>query len=176
MATAPDADVVLVPAGDPIEVAAAWVGRACWAELAVHELLGAWLAQPADDDGHALAWWSIRAARAEQAEAWHRRLPELRELPRPSFVAARSSAADQLLVELAGVGSGDRPGALVAVLVAMRAGYLARAEAARGPADGPVAATLVRAVEAIDRDLARCAPLTAAADWTARLAEVGGMP
>ncbi|MEZ5178157.1 MAG: DMT family transporter [Acidimicrobiales bacterium] len=85
MSEATPGPAVVIPAGPPILEAAAWVGHACWAELRFHQVLTTWLAVEADLE-LSQAFWAIRGHRAQVAEWWHRRLPELREHP-----AARSS-------------------------------------------------------------------------------------
>lgn len=56
------------------------MGQACWAELRFHQVLTTWLAVETDLE-LSQAFWAIRSHRAEVAEWWHRRLPELREHP-----------------------------------------------------------------------------------------------
>ncbi|MEO6987992.1 MAG: hypothetical protein ABI239_05020, partial [Aquihabitans sp.] len=96
--------VVLVPAGEPILVAAAWVGTACWTELRLHQMMSDLLGTatvapvPSVSIPSASKLWTVRAHRAEVAEAWHRRLPELREFPRPDFVIPRTDG-ERLLVD-----------------------------------------------------------------------------
>lgn len=150
--------VVLVPAGEPILAAAAWVGTACWAELRLHQMISDLLgtAQVAplpeatpgvDVDSNqgpsASLMWTVRAHRAEVAEAWHRRLPELREFPRPAFVVPG--------------GDGERLTAdsdVTATLTALLDHYGRRVAVAVGPADGPVADTLAVAIARTEADLA----------------------
>ncbi len=148
---------VVVPAGRPTGEAAAWVGRACWTELRLHQVLTAWLAAEADAEQR-VAWWTLRSTRGELAEAWYRRLPELRELPRAELVAPPGPEAVTHLDHLVGlVGPGDtdeRVRALAAVLAAVARGYRAHAEVAVGPADGPVAASLALARARTEGDLA----------------------
>lgn len=147
---------VVVPVGQPILDAAAWVGHACWAELRLHQVLTDWLAIEASPP-LATAFWAVRAHRAELAEAWHRRLPELREFPRPGFVKS-SAAGDQGLAGLEVLtdpaDGAARVAALRAALAAMADHYRKHAQVAVGPADGPVADTLGWAIARTESDLA----------------------
>lgn len=147
---------VVVPAGRPLGEAAAWVGRACWSELRLHQVLTGWLAIEADAEQR-VAWWRLRSTRAELAETWHRRLPELRELPRRDLVAAPSPEVAAHLDDLATLedptGTDDRVAALAAVLAALARGYRDHAPVAVGPADGPVAASLGLARARTEGDL-----------------------
>lgn len=140
---------VVIPAGLPILEAAAWVGQACWAELRFHQVLTAWLAVETDLE-LSQAFWAIRSHRGEVAEWWHRRLPELREHPRETFVApSRPDVAarfDELEALVEPDASMDRAAAAAGVLIALGRGYEERRAVAVGPADRPVAATLVQAV------------------------------
>lgn len=174
--TGPAADaVVLTPPGLPILDAAAWVGRACWVELRLHAVLSHWMAIEPDPEA-VTVYWSERADAAERAEAWHRRLPELREHPRPSFVQAPSEEVARLFNGLTGLDqpghTEQRRGALSAVLRGLRLGYHAHQDLAVGPADGPTATTLSAALRStfgvggFDPDPA----------WTAAVAEAGGLP
>ena len=79
----------------PILEAAAWVGHACWAELRLHAVLTHWLSVESDPEVTVLLW-SERADAADRAEAWHRRLPELREHPRSAFIHASSEPVARL--------------------------------------------------------------------------------
>ena len=156
--------VVLVPAGEPILAAAAWVGTACWAELRLHQMISDLLGTAAvaplrsastsegDDEGAverpdgastASKWWTVRAHRAEVAESWNRRLPELRELPRPDFVVAGVDG-ERLLVD----------GDATATLHALLSHYRLRQAQPMGPADGPVADTLAVVIARTEADLA----------------------
>lgn len=152
---------VVVPAGRRIGEAAAWVGRACWVELRLHQVLTAWLAVEADH-AQRVAWWSLRSTRAELAEAWHHRLPELRELPRPALVVSPGPEVSAHLDHLAGLddpdATEDRVRALAGVLAALGRGYRRHAEVAVGPADAPVAASLVLARARTDADLRAMGP------------------
>lgn len=163
--------VVLVPAGEPILAAAAWVGTVCWAELRLHQMisdeLGTAVVAPLapaagssseDEDeqvgdrsgdlgsfgqsSDASRLWTVRAHRAEVAEAWHRRLPELREFPRPDFVAPGSDG-ERLLVD----------GSVTATLQALLDHYRQRSTQPMGAADGPVADTLAVAIARTEADL-----------------------
>lgn len=140
---------VVIPAGVPILDAAAWVGHACWAELRFHQVLTAWLAVETDPE-LSPTFWAIRSHRAEVAEWWHRRLPELREHPRATFVAPTRPDVEVRFDELEALvepdASMDRAAAAAGVLVALGKGYEERRAVAVGPADRPVAATLVQAV------------------------------
>jgi hypothetical protein len=140
---------VVIPAGPPILDAAAWVGHACWAELRLHQMLTTWLAVETDLE-LSQAFWVIRSHRAQVAAWWNRRLPELREHPRDTFVrpsspevADRFDQLDQLVQADASL---DRAAAAAGVLMALGRGYEERRAVAVGPADRPVAATLVQAV------------------------------
>lgn len=156
---------VLVPAGASILDAAAWVGHVCWAELGFHEVLTRWLEDEGDAE-LAVELWALRAERAELAAAWHRRLPELRELPRAGFVEPSAVGEEGFagLVELAGASrSAERASALRDALAAMQVHYTAHRTVAVGPADGPTATTLAEAVattaggvDRLDRWLVRC--------------------
>ncbi|MCU1498807.1 MAG: protein of unknown function transrane [Acidimicrobiales bacterium] len=149
---------VVVPAGLPFAEAAGWVGQACWSELRVHEALTGWLAVEADE-GLAATLWVLRAHRAELAELWHRRLPELREFPRQGFVLAGDVGTDGLavLTEPGTVGEPvagtARVAALASALTAMAERYRAHLAVAVGPADGPVADTLRLALARTESDL-----------------------
>lgn len=149
---------VLVPAGRPIGEAAAWVGSACWAELRFHQVLTTWLAVEADGE-HTQTWWAIRANRAELAEIWHRRLPELRELPRSGFVAPSAGAVVDVFAQADALrddaSSTDRLACAARILAGLADGYRGRVGVAVGPADGPTAASLARAIEVTEADLAR---------------------
>lgn len=159
-APSPPADpAVLVPAGLPILDAAAWVGHACWAELRLHQLLTDWLAVEQDHE-LGLALWRLRSHRAALAEAWHRRLPELRELPRPGFVEP-SERGDQGFATLDALTEDGTPAqratALAEALARLLRHYEAQAVVACGPADGPTAASLVEAIRTTGADLASLA-------------------
>ena len=166
---------VLIPPGLPILDAASWVGHACWAELRLHAVLTHWLAVETDPEASSV-FWTERADAAERAEAWHRRLPELREHPQPEFVVASSEAVARLFNGMVVLDQPDateaRRGALSAVLRGLRLGYHAHQERAVGPADGPTATTLVAALRStfgvggFDPDPA----------WTAAVREAGGLP
>ena len=149
MSEATPGPAVVIPAGPPILEAAAWVGHACWAELRFHQVFTTWLAVEADLE-LSQAFWAIRGHRAQVAEWWHRRLPELREHPRSSFVAPSSPDVAERFDELDQLvqpdASMDRAVAAAGVLVALGRGYEERRAVAVGPADRPVAATLVQAV------------------------------
>ena len=171
-----DADAaVLIPPGLPILEAATWVGHACWVELRLHAVLTDWLAIEGDAEQVSVLW-SERADAAERAEAWHRRLPELREHPKASFVVAPSEPVARLfngLTSILGPNDTDaRRGALAAVLRGLRLGYHQRQELAVGPADGPTATTIAAALRStfgvggFDPDPA----------WTSAVAEAGGLP
>ncbi|MCB0978138.1 MAG: hypothetical protein KDB02_11840 [Acidimicrobiales bacterium] len=143
--TAPE-PTVLVPAGLPIEAAARWVGGSCHAELELFSLITA--VMPAAGPGPSKALWGVRAHRAEAAEAWHRRLPELREMPRERFVESAASEP----------GSGTFSADVAGVADALRTlidRYEKWESVAVGPADGPTAATLQRALRIAREDLHR---------------------
>ncbi len=152
------ARAVVVPAGEPLLDAARWVGHACWAELRLHEVLTGWLADEADPE-LVTVLWSLRAHRAELAEAWHRRLPELREFPRAGFVlpSDRGQAGASALEALtaADATSAERVAALGGALAAMADHYRDRVPVAVGPADAPTADTLARALARTESDRAR---------------------
>ena len=139
---------VLVAEGRPLREAAAWVGRACWVELRLHEVLTDWLATEVDPERRS-ALWAVRAHRAGMAQAWHRRLPELREMPRADFVRPAGPAVEAWFASLVDLDAADahaRPAALAATLHALADGYEAHLAVAVGPADAPVADTLALAV------------------------------
>lgn len=168
MVTDDDA-VVLVPAGRPILDAAAWVGTACWAELRLHQVISDQLgtatvaplaggadaaseAGPAEREGAEgpesdgpppSLLWVVRAHRAEVAEAWHRRLPELREFPRPDFVVPGDDG-ERLVAD----------DDVSATLHALLDRYRQRQSQPMGPADGPVADTLAVVIARTEADLA----------------------
>lgn len=151
--SAPDVPpTVVLPAGPPLLEAAAWVGRACWAELSLHELLTVWLADAAEP-AEALAFWSIRSARAEAGEAWHRRLPELREFPRSTFIAPAHPDLAGVFSDAEAAPAAHRSSVLVALLSSLGRGYRAHVDVARGPADGPVSHTLAREIARVDEGI-----------------------
>ena len=153
--------------------AAAWIGGACWAELRLHQAITDHLGTGSDPT-LTIALWRVRAHRAELAEAWHRRLPELRELPRAGFVEpdetilavvgplAPDPLAPDARAETAG-GQGSTPGpntgvdVIAAVFERLGDHYRAHRGVAVGPADGPTARTLTRAIEQTDQDRAALA-------------------
>ena len=163
------------PPGLPILEAAAWVGQACWAELRLHALLTHWLSVEIDPEQSSVLW-SERADAAERAEAWHRRLPELREYPQAGFIEPSSAAVVRLFDGLTTIDQPDetavRAGALAAVLRGLRVGYHRHQSVAVGPADGPTATTLTQALRSTfgvggaDPDPA----------WTAAVTDAGGLP
>jgi len=167
--------VVITPPGPPILEAAAWVGHACWVELRLHAALTHWLSVETEPEATSV-FWAERADAAERAEAWHRRLPELREHPRAEFVVASSDAVAHLLNQLTlldQVGrTSERRGALAAVLRGLRLGYHAHQERAVGPADGPTATTLVAAL----RSTFGVGGFDPAPAWTDAVAATGGLP
>ncbi len=142
--------VVVQEPGLSLTHAAAWVGHACWAELRWHQVLTSWLADEADA-ASATRWWSLRADAAERAEAWHRRLPELRELPRSGFV--QPPTGDSTLVDTLDHAETvtNRPAAVESILDHLTKGYEAHQRVAVGPADGPAARTLTDALTSIAR-------------------------
>jgi hypothetical protein len=99
---------VVVPAGAPLVEAAEWVGHACWAELRFHGALTRWLAAESDPVAATLLW-RVRSHRAEVAEQWHRRLPELREMPRADFVRAGDPTLAALFDHVEALGADDEP-------------------------------------------------------------------
>ena len=176
MTDAPVAEpAVLIPPGPPILEAAAWLGHACWAELRLHAVLTGWLAVEADG-AQVEVLWSERADAAERAEAWHRRLPELREHPRAGFVVPSSEGVARLFNGLTSLDAPDatqaRRGALAAVLRGLRLGYHEQQALAVGPADGPTATTLTAALRSTF-GVGGAEPDPA---WTSAVAEAGGLP
>jgi hypothetical protein len=172
------ADTVVIPAGRPIGEAAAWVGQACWVELRLHQVLTGWLAVEADDEQR-IGWWTLRSHRAEMAEAWHRRLPELTEWPRGDFVAPSSVEVADHLDRLAGLvdpsATDERTAGLGAALADLTHRYRDHQRLAAGPADAPVAATLAVAIERTERDAVALGAIPAVDD-TAKVAEGGVTP
>jgi hypothetical protein len=170
-----DEPAIVIPAGPSLEEAADWLGHACWCELRLHEVLTAWLAVEADPEA-AAALWSRRADAAERAEAWHRRLPELREWPRARFVVPSSDTVARVFHGLDALDGREateaRLGALAAVLRALRLGYHRHAEVAVGPADGPTATTLRAAL----RGTFEGAGADPDGAWSAAIEEAGGLP
>lgn len=162
----PATERVVVPAGPTLHEAARWVGHACWAELRWHEVITGWMADPDADganDGASIRLWSLRADAGERAAMWHRRLPELSELPRHGFLASPSNEVADGFDELAAIAPvGDRLPATVAVLGAFLSGYTARQATTVGPADGPVARSLIEAVAGIERSRLALLPVTGA--------------
>jgi hypothetical protein len=167
-----DPDVVVIePPGLPLLDAARWVGAACWTELRLFDVVSGWLPDSGDaDDPQVL--WSIRSGRAAAGEAWHRRLPELREFPRAGFVTPSSALAAQVFDDLALVQAANRVSALGAVLGALRGAYRSQALVARGPADAPVSRTLVAELARLDTDLGRLDPVIDTV-WAGRLRVAG---
>ncbi len=179
MTDAPTADAaepaVLIPPGLPLLDAATWLGHACWAELRLHAVITGWMAIE-EDAAQSENLWIERADCADRAEAWFRRLPELREYPRHTFIEASSEGVARLFNGLTALvdphGTDARAGALAAVLRGLRLGYRAQQELAVGPADAPTATALTAALRSTfgvggsDPDPA----------WTAAVAEAGGLP
>lgn len=144
---------VVQSAGLALVYAAEWVGQACWTELRWHQVLTAWLADETQA-GAMVLWWSLRADAAERAEAWHRRLPELAQMARSSFVRPATTAAAEAFDRWeAATGPGRRDRA-VDVLTGLAERYRAQVGVAVGPADAPVARNLADAVTAVERSLA----------------------
>lgn len=164
-----------MPAGLPLEAAAAWVGHACWAEVRLGEVVTAWLGVE-DDPARVVALWSARSDAAERAGDWHRRLPELREFPRSAFVAPSSPEVAALFDDLEALASSPEPdertGALAATVRGLRLGYHRHQSVAVGPADAPIATTLRRALRST-YDSAEGDPAVA---WTDRVEAAGGLP
>jgi hypothetical protein len=143
--------------------------------LRLHEVLTGWLAIDADADS-VLLYWRERADAAERAQAWHQRLPELREQPKADFVLASSEAVERVFNGLAGL---DHPaatdlrcGALSAVLRALRLGYHRRQPLVVGPADGPLATTIAAALRSTF-DIGFVEPDRA---WVDAIEQAGGLP
>lgn len=141
---------VVQPAGAPLLDAAAWVGASCHLELLLHGRLTAALAAGVGPE-RVGALWAIRAHRAELAEAWHRRLPELRELPRETLVRVEGPVEPRLAAP-AGGDPADDPAWVADALDALAERYLRHAEVAVGPADAPVADALARALAVTAED------------------------
>lgn len=146
---------VLMPASAPIREAAAWVGSACWTELAVFEAITGWLAVESQPTA-LVVLWAVRADRAIQAEVWHDRLPELREMPRAHFVKPSGRKAVNRMAALDALSD---PGATAARVVALDgvlgdlfAGYTDHQGVAVGPADGPTASALTEALGRLHSD------------------------
>ncbi|MEZ5137254.1 MAG: hypothetical protein R2711_00245 [Acidimicrobiales bacterium] len=106
---------ILIKPGPLLVQAATWLGHACWAEVRLQEVLTHWLAIEPEGE-HVEILWHERADAAERAEAWYRRLPELREYPRAQFIVPSSVAVAELFDRLqaldAPARSLDRRGAL----------------------------------------------------------------
>ncbi|MCU1371057.1 MAG: hypothetical protein JWO77_2251 [Ilumatobacteraceae bacterium] len=166
---------VLTPPGLPILDAAAWIGHACWTELRLHAALTEWLRVEADPEAVAV-FWTERSDAAERAEAWHRRLPELREHPKASFVEASSEEVAGVLNDLVAItgptATAARRGALAAVLRGLRLGYHTRLEIMVGPADFPAATSLNEALRSTFGE-GGGEPDPA---WTAAVTAAGGLP
>jgi hypothetical protein len=152
---------VLVPVGAPLLDAAAWVGASCRAELELHARLTAALADGVGPD-RSSALWTVRAHRAELAEAWHRRLPELREFPREGFVAAPATGSSPDEAPATTDSSADDLGWVTAALRALLDRYAERVPVAVGSADGPTADTLQQAIRRTQDDLAAVVAVVAA--------------
>lgn len=156
---APGARAVLIPAGRPLDESARWIGHACWTELRFHRAITGWLSGGVDPES-ALLLWPIRAHRAELAEAWHRRLPELRERPRAEQVTPSRTEVSAWFerIERPVPGQTARPHTTrqvaALVLAALAEGYDAHLSKAVGPADAPTVETLTRGIELTARDLA----------------------
>lgn len=151
-----DEPQVVIPAGSELLDAAAWVGRSCWIELTLHQHLTEWLADE-HDPALAATLWTVRSRRAEVAERWHRRLPELRELARAGFVEPDADAESLLAPLATDASSGQRRDRLAEVLDAIDERYRAHVAVAVGPADAPTARTLLEAIDATSADRARIA-------------------
>lgn len=139
---------VLIPAGLPIRDAARWVGGSCWLELLAHGRITDLLAVPDLADDLRVELWRVRAHRAATSEEWHRRLPELRELPREDFVGPPEELGDPD----AGAYGPPSIAAVAGVLGLLDDRYAAHEAVAVGPADGPVRATLSAARARLARD------------------------
>lgn len=143
---------VLVPAGEPLLDAAGWVGASCRAELDLHDRLTEVLAA-GSGPGRTAVLWQVRAHRAELAEGWHRRLPELREMPRSGFVEGATLASGRPADDPTDVSW------LIAALDGLLERYRERVAVAVGPADGPTADTLQVAIARTEEDRAAVAAL-----------------
>lgn len=130
--------------------AAAWVGAASWAELRLHRALTDLLRTAEPEQASGL--WAVRSRRAELAAAWHQRLPELRELPRSGFVEPTTDVSE-IMAPLDDAAGSASISVMAAVLADLAAHYRAHESIAVGPADGPTAATLRRALADADADL-----------------------
>lgn len=145
--------VTVAPAGPLLVDAAAWVGAACWAELRLHQALTDLLADidAGTNADQAVGLWAVRSRRAELAAAWHQRLPELRELPRSGFVEPTPEVTE-VLAPLTTPAPADPLAAVAEVLDGLVALYQERQTVAVGPADGPTASTLLRALADTETD------------------------
>ncbi|MGI8757218.1 MAG: hypothetical protein ACR2MB_15460 [Acidimicrobiales bacterium] len=143
---------VVQPAGPAMVDAAEWVGQSCWAELRWHQVLTAWLAAEPQAETMVL-WWSLRADAAERAEAWHRRLPELAQMPRSGFVGPPTEATDDAYGQWEAATDSDRRDRAVDALAGLAERYREHVSVAVGPADAPVAQTLADALVAVQRSL-----------------------
>ena len=80
-------------------------------------------------------------------------------MPRPGFVAPSGGGAIDVFSEADGLSdeaaAADRVARAAAILTGLSQGYRRRTAIAVGPADGPVAASLARAIEITAADQAR---------------------
>lgn len=150
---------VVVPAGLSLLEAARWVGESCWLELNAYELLTATLLDSEIGATGRVAVWTVRAHRGEMAEAWNRRLPELAEHARSSFVAAPPD------VDLSQGSPHQEPPMhfeeVIDLLEGLDQRYASHQGVAVGTADGPVSETLDVARRRLTGDVAQLAPLVA---------------
>ena len=149
---------VVIPAGLTIDEAARWLGGSCWAELAVHEVLTAVMAHAEIEPDVRVSLWRVRAHRAESADEWHARLPELREMPRSNFVTAPSGWEMAAPTEGTALTAGeDSVAEVVRLLRWLEDRYVAHEAVAVGPADGPTGTSLRWVRDLLAQDLAMLA-------------------
>ena len=140
----------VIPAGLELRAAAGWVGQSAWVELWIFERLTALLAKGELSPTEKRAVWRIRSHRGEAAEAWHKRLPELREMPRKEFMAGDAALSE--LLESQSVNP-STAGVVKNLLTVLADRYSAYQPVAVGPADGPTAETLQNQIRVLETDL-----------------------
>lgn len=108
----------LPPAPAPdIASTAARLGAYTWIASRLFEVVGGWVAST-PEPAIKVHFAGVARRLADQAAAWHERLPRLREAPRVDLVRAPGPTASALLDSLAQVSTpGERVSALRAVLV-----------------------------------------------------------